>query len=307
MLPTNVSQSIAGMPSGTFKYPKDKINADTDYVKFEIYEYKSPFAGGAGGDTLQSYNSSADQMNLGAKKATVLLYMPEDVGAEYGAQWSGRNISNIGRSVLGATGNVSTQGDPGKALGDLLKGATDAFGNLTQGTVGANLVKSALSAAQFDDLSVNNILSLTGGKILNPNTELIYDGPQMRNFSLSFKMAPKNAPEAVEIKTILTIFKQAILPKFNGDTTGAGGSQSLRAFVGVPNIVDVSFMTGSTNNPYVSQYKPSVLTNVNISYTPDGAWATYSDGSPVATTVTLSFMELKMVYAEEVFQNGASY
>lgn len=310
MLPVNVSQSIQGSPlspGGSLRYPKDAISNDTDYVRFNFYDYKSPFADGAGGDTLSAYNNSADQNGLGTYRGSVILYMPEDIQAEYGAQWSGRNISNIGRGALGGTGKLSTQGDIVGSLNEVVTSFNAAAGNATQGTAVANIVKTALSAAQFDDLSVNNILSLTGGKILNPNTELIYDGPQMRNFSLNFKMAPKNQPEASEVKKIITAFKQAILPKFNGDTAGSGGSASLRAFIGIPMVVDVSFMTGGTNNRYVSQYKPSVLTNVNVSYTPDGAWATYEGGSPVATSLSLSFMELKMVYSEEIYTEGASY
>lgn len=311
MLPVNTSQSIGGSPlspGGSLRYPKDPVSNDTDYVRFDFYDYKSPFSGGSTGDTREAYNNSADKNGLGTPRGSVILYMPEDIQAEYGAQWSGRNISNIGRSALAAAGKLSNNADVVGSINEVLKGFNESITNgVTQGTGIANIVKTALSSAQFDDLSVNNILSLTGGKILNPNTELIYDGPQMRNFSLNFKMAPKNQPEASEIKKIITAFKQAILPKFNGDTAGTGGSQSLRAFVGIPMVVDVSFMSGSTNNRYVSQYKPSVLTNVNVSYTPDGAWATYEGGSPVATSLSLQFMELKMVYSEEIFTEGASY
>ena len=60
-------------------------------------------------------------------------------------------------------------------------------------------------------------------------------------------------------------------------------------------------------HPYVTQFKPSAITGFDVSYTPDGAWATYKDGSPVATTISISFKELKMLYAEELNQSGGSY
>jgi len=68
----------------------------------------------------------------------------------------------------------------------------------------------------------------------------------------------------------------------------------------VPAIVDVTFMTGNSPNPNVTQFKPCAITDLDISYTPDGAWSTYTDGSPVATTLKVTLQELKMLYADEI-------
>ena len=59
-------------------------------------------------------------------------------------------------------------------------------------------------------------------------------------------------------------------------------------------------MTGNKLNPYVTQYKPCAITNVNINYTPDGSYATYEDGSPVATMLQVQFKELKLVFEDEI-------
>ena len=66
-------------------------------------------------------------------------------------------------------------------------------------------------------------------------------------------------------------------------------------------------MTGNKPNEWVTQYKPAVITNFNVSYTPDGAWATGPDGAPVATKISIDFQETKMVYANEVSGGGALY
>ena len=45
-------------------------------------------------------------------------------------------------------------------------------------------------------------------------------------------------------------------------------------------------------------------------YTPDGTFATYSDGAPVAVELRLSFMETKVVFAQEIKDfnpSGGSY
>ena len=123
----------------------------------------------------------------------------------------------------------------------------------------------------------------------------------MRTFSLNIKMAPRSSTEADNIKKIIECFKFATLPTYGG----AGDENA--SFVRIPQIVDVEFMTGNKSNEWVTQYKPSVITDFNVSYTPDGAWATLPNGAPVATTMTISFQETKMVYAQEVTGTGATY
>ena len=50
------------------------------------------------------------------------------------------------------------------------------------------------------------------GAIMNPNTELLFGGVQMRNFQLNFKLVPRHADESTEINNIIQQFKKAMLP-----------------------------------------------------------------------------------------------
>ena len=71
-------------------------------------------------------------------------------------------------------------------------------------------------------------------------------------------------------------------------------------FIQVPNVCRVSFMKGGRLNEYVPQYKMCAITQVDINYTPDGTYATYSDGEMVAIELSLAFQETKLIFAEEV-------
>ena len=55
------------------------------------------------------------------------------------------------------------------------------------------------------------------------------------------------------------------------------------------------------------RYKTCAITKVSVNYAPDGVYATFEDGSPVATELQVSFLETKLVFAEEITVNGASY
>ena len=295
-------------PSGSFRYPDVEYKNDMDYVKITLHDYIAPFAGEASGTATENnsalafsaYNSS--NRSLGKATSTILLYMPEDMEGEYGGNWDSMNLSTVARGALGAFGEAAG-GDVPAAIKEALTAATTSTENfMKKGTGVANLISGALAKANFGSVSVNDIFSVTTGQVLNPNTEVLYRGPKMRTFSLSFKMAPRNQREADQIKYILHALKFATLPKFGG-----AGESNVASFVRVPQIADVTFMKGNTEHEWVTQFKPSVITNLNISYTPDGAWATLPNGSPVATKLDISFQETKMVYADEVLKDKASY
>lgn len=302
MRPSNKIGNATGTdkwPSGEMRYPNKVLNNDSDYVKIDFYEYSPPFSSqgfsNAGG--ISGYNKSISD-GIGKKKGgTIYLYMPQDISVQYGGQWDDMNISNIARGALGAAG-AAFDSKPAEALETIIKTATTSITNATsKGTLVAKALSEALQATNFGNVSVNDIYSGVTGQILNPNTEVLYKGPKMRGFSLDFKLVPDSDTEAKTIQNILKSFKYATLPSY-----GTSGSDSVPSFVRVPAIADVTFMKGGRPNPNVTQFKPSAMVDLDISYTPDGSWATYKDGSPVATNLRVTFQELKMIYADEIEQ-----
>ena len=305
MLPSKDSGSypLSAIPRGTYRYPRDEaFEATTDYVKLTFYKYTPPFSeqgGGGAGASQAQYNQSSS--GVGEKYSTLHLYMPEDIEGEYGGNWDSQNLSEIARGTLGSFGEAAAA-NPGASVMKAFDGISTSTNNFFQkGTGVANAISSILGATNFGSVTVNDVFSVTTGQVLNPNTEVLYKGPKMRNFSLSFKMLPRNKADADMIRNIIQVFKVATLPNFGG-----AGDKNV-SFVTLPQLVDVTFMTGNKANEWVTQYKPAVITNFNVSYTPDGAWATGPDGAPVATKIDIAFQETKMVYANEVSGSGALY
>lgn len=302
--------------TGTLKYPKEMINSHTDYVRFDFYTYKPPFAatggsgpisGPGGGADINSYNMSLNMAAAGDLQS-VILYMPEDISADYGASWGGKSFSNIGAGILKTAGPTLEKGNIAGSTQNLL-------GSITQQVNGFG---PALAAAGISEainkipgagggVSVDDILSGTRGVILNPNAELMFDKAEMRTFNLSFKLVPRNKNEMETVKGILTNFKKASLPRFGGEGIFGFVAGASTNFIGVPNICDVNFMKGAELNKHVSQYKPSAITSIKINYTPDGTYNTTRDGAPVAVTLDLAFAELKVLYRDEIQSQGWSY
>ena len=274
--------------SGALRYPKAlPITPTSDYVSFEFFKYKPPFA-----SSSTDYNESVSDEMLGDPQCNpILLYMPEDIQSEYGANWGGAGFGLLSKTLMAGVGNA--------AAGQFNVGA--AFSGIGEATFGSakrkaldEIVKRA-NQALGTSVTSNQALAGTGGRIVNPNVEMMYESAEMRGFSLNFKMFASTDEESKEIRKICNTFKKNMLPEYGV------------AFVKVPNIVRVTFMTGSSPNEYVSQFKPCAITNVSINYTPDGSWSAYQEGAPVATQLTVQFKELKMLFAEDINEGGKSF
>ena len=345
-------------PSGygkSLRYPQDHLQNDSDYVMFNFFRYTPPFKkakqenktyfwekdsddgwfgegssgmSSGGGTQLPKYNESA--MYSRAEVLTpVVLYMPEDISSQYKSNWTGKAFSNVARDAMEA---ASAEGW-GK-----IKGLGAGVNNLmkrSKALVGAQAIRSATQKITGDTLSNDDVFGGISGVILNPNAEMLFGGTEFRNFTLTYKLVPRNEDESLACKKIISTFKQAMLPMhsvvgadasvFGTEGTDAVGQEKSsrgkwgnftwdfwgwagtgrnnnidNGFIAVPHLVNVAFMSGSGINENVPQYKMCAITNVDVNYTPDGAWATYGDGSPVAIQLGISFQETKLLFSEDV-------
>lgn len=299
----------------SLRFPfEDGIQGDTDYVIFEFWEYNPPFGRGSDGQgsravtatgspSYKKYNASVDDLKPaktkgGGSLSPIILYMPEDVQTQYGQKWGGAAFGSVTAGLIQAAGtNVD------------LSAAVDS----TQGVIKSkvfDLLRQGINKVAGASVSENQFLGGVSGVILNPNTEMMYDGPELRTLEMNFKMAPRSAREAQEIKKICTTFKRASLPSFGGKTDFFGGTSSGLGggnLLTVPKMCTVRFMKGSAIHPYLPQYKAMAISGIAINYTPDGSYATYPDGSPVATQLKISLKEMKNIFSDEIEDQGGSY
>jgi len=288
--------------STCFRYPRDNggIAADADYVMFKFYDYVPPYS--SQGDTAKDYNQSSNytETEVSSKFKTIIMYMPEDISTGFRAGWTGKSMANTTAGALRALGQEGV----GRKLGKFTDQAK-SFLETSGALAGAAAVQSIVQAVSGDSLSYDDIFGAIGGAVLNPNTELLFSNIDLRNFSLNFKLVPRSEDEAKEVRGIVESFKKAMLPSKdpgslfdynkNSDNTGIK-----LGFIGVPKLCRVSFMKGSGEHPYLPRFKMCAITSADVNYTPDGAYATYYDGQPVAMSLSLSFQETKICFSEDI-------
>jgi len=268
---------------------------------FEFFDYDAPFGRAEGETTPIIDNSSSakafyDRSGSKEKKkpaglSTIILYMPEDIQSQYGARWGGADFStaSVGLARLAGTDlagpGVTVSSGAGMAKSKIYDTILKQINEITGSSIGLDQFMGAVS-----------------GTILNPNTEMLYEGSQLRTFSLSFKMTPKNDTEALEIKRICNTFKKAMLPSFGGQALL--GTIEAASLITVPKLCQVTYMKGGEVHPYLPVYKLCAIAGVDVNYTPDGSYATYRGGSPVATRLSLSFKETKLLFAQDIDSKG---
>ena len=47
---------------------------------------------------------------------------------------------------------------------------------------------------------------------MNPNLELLFNGPKLRQFAYNFRFTPREENEAQEVRKIIKFFKKAMAP-----------------------------------------------------------------------------------------------
>jgi len=326
---------------GALRYPKDKVYDDfTDYVRFDFYKYVPPFStgpasssvdkdgkstGGSTNQTLNNYNlsSNSSSMEKDPEFETILLYMPEDISTGVQVGWTGKGFTNSAAGLMKVLG-PGINGNVGGGFQNLAA----EIGKLAQRgpSLGADIIAQSINKLPGGiggDVGVQDVLAGIGGVILNPNTELMFSSFDLRSFTLNFKMTPRNEAEAKEIRKICNTFKKAALPNLSASPTDFWskamnflsnkdqGDDNNANYIGVPSLCEVVFMSGLQPNQYVSQFKMSAITSVEINYTPDGSYATYGgaggERSPVATELSLGFTETKLVYRQDITLDGATY
>lgn len=125
------------------------------------------------------------------------------------------------------------------------------------------------------------------GYVFNPQEQVLFEGIGFRTFSMSFTLTPFSRSEASDISNIIKTFRKNAAPTIQ--TGGAG------FFFVPPSIFEVAFLYNGAENPNINKLKRCVLTDVNVNYAPNGTWSTHDDGSPVQTSLTLSFKEIELV------------
>jgi len=308
-------------PATVLSYPLD-IDINQDHLKINRFKYKRPDTGvqasrppefSANLGYLKRKGDSVKGTSYGKYQGGVILPMPK-VSDSNGAQWGESDLDvfslgivSAGQQIGGAAvGEINALSSlfRGEGLGDdtefnnFLKQKGNDIKSITGGDLknlgiaGGGLFASTVAKAAGINIGADEFLARSGGRILNPNAELLFQGPVLRDFAFKFLMIARSKKEGETIRRIIRWFKTGAAPVFND-----------RALLQTPSIFQLTYSRGQGNSDYflptVNKFNEMALRNITVDYAPDGFWSAYQDSQPVAVVISLQFTELRPVYKQD--------
>ena len=268
---------------GNLRYPKD-MNGSQDYIQFSMLEYKpkdliSGGTLGTGDRPRVGFNQDGGGRTI---MGTCVLPIQSGIKDNNAADW-GENRMNAADLVTGSLA-LSALGDQGEA------GALDKIADSVEKNTG--VLKEGFRQLFVNKMTgVQGILKRTKGATINPNLELLFNGPTLRPFSFQFRLSARNKTEAEEIIKIIRFFKQGMAPiRTKGNL-----------FLLAPHTFQVHFVHAPSDgeHPYIGKMKECALKTFSTDYTPENNYTTLKDGFMTSYTITMEFQELEPVYNDD--------
>ena len=138
------------------------------------------------------------------------------------------------------------------------------------------------------NVTADQILARSRGQILNPNAELLFSGPVLRQFSFTFLLLARSKREGSEIRKIIRTFKEGAVPKHVND-----------ALLTNPDIWQLTYKRNDRELKTVNKFGAMGLTTITVDYAPEGFWTAYEDSQPVACRLNLEFGEVRPLYQQD--------
>ena len=292
--------------------------------------------GGTGGYSSKStQRGNRQNFRLQDLQATIQLPMPPSIKDMNQVDWGSGTMSGLASSVMGpAIAALMGQGTRRQELENAInneefKGMKAFAANLmafTSGTGNAisegfkgffsgiqqedfrryqfvNAISQAVSGLGVS-IEVDQAITRVSGAIRNPNLELLFKNPLLRNFSFTIRLTPRDAEESKRIRMIIRALKQHSAAKvnpqlFEGKTSRDGSNYLL----GSPDVFKLRYIKARTQKDIkgLNKFKTCALNSVSVDYTGEvGRFAAYEeDSQPVTTIIQLSFTELAPIYDKD--------
>ena len=223
------------------RYPFDHTSA-YDFIKIFPMKYIPAMQSGnmiGGIDSLRqnasSHFSQVGQRYQNAEKAGSMVFLPMiPAGETNSTGWGDQDRMNAIQKEFGIAASKIISG----AFSQGEEWAAESLSSLKDAAAGLVLENSGLNqfiTAHFAGKAVSANLLGRSGVAINPNLELLFSGPSLRNFTYNFTFTPRGRKETQEVRDIIKVFKKGMAPK----------RTEQHMFLNVPHVLNVEYVYNS--------------------------------------------------------------
>lgn len=283
-------------------YPTGIRNNGQDFIKFTVIKYiprkLDVISTGFGilGDRPSASNKNLGKGQESQIKGSIILPIQPSISDTNNVDWNGTGLDPLGMTLADVSLNI--------ASGAMTQQDLDALFAKGGKTLSDPNVQKAfrLYLAQKAG-GVEGLLSRVAGAVVNPNLELLFQGPTLRPFNFTFRLSPRDNDEATKVRKIIRVFKQ-----YSAVGTASGG-----LFLTTPNVFNIQYVSKidakEVSHKSLNRIKTCALKSVSVDYTPDGSYMTFNDEAKTMTSYSLSlqFQELEPVTTKDYIDNEIPY
>ena len=256
------------------------------------------YPAGIGADAMQPYmlltsyesknaiSSVTNSEGKGIPISSIALYIPPNaLKTQYTADWQGLE----GGALRAAAGGAIT---------DFVTGEAGYGGNFLWESVKSAGVGLLGKAAKTIEKSTG-FLSAAHGLAVNNHMALTYRGvSKFREHAFVFNFFPKNKDDSKTVSELLADFRNGMLPRMQAAGVMQAGNRLSAPFFNSPRHWDIDFHVPG-NDAFLFKVGKSVITAMDVNHDPNSTVSLHSDGSPVQTTLSLTFQEIEIQVNEE--------
>ena len=223
---------------------------------------------------------------------SIALYMPAQVTATYGVNYSDEKIGSLAMAGSDAIEAFKNGGSNTEAkIRSALKAAGPAGKEMLQG-----FLEGALDAVAP---GAQALAQLERGTVVTPRMEMMFEGVGRRSFSYTFNFIPKSEQEALVVEEIIQHFKFYMMPAYSNPNT--------RREMDIPGTFDIQYMYRGSENSFINKVSTCFLTQVDVQYG-DAKFKTYEEATglrgkglpPQKSQIQLSFSEIELLSQDKI-------
>jgi hypothetical protein len=295
---SNISQINPDKENPTFSqafgiseliYPTNIAKNGQDFIKFDVIKYNTRKLNVSGPIGVLE-NRSTTVTRFGS----IILPIQPSISDSNNVDWNGLGINPLEMELTNASLNLMS--------GSGQQYVTGLVDKLQKMGKDKNVIDAVKLYFAQKAAGVEGLLSRVTGATVNPNLELLFQGPTLRPFNFTFRLSPRDEPEATTVRKIIRAFKQ-----YSAVGTASGG-----LFLTTPNVFNISYHNRGnrdSNHPSLNRIKTCALKSVSVDYTPDGSYMTFSDTRSTMTSysISLQFQELEPVTTSDYVTDNIPY
>ena len=273
---------------GNYYYPEDLSSNKQDRIKFTM-----GYSEGSKIDATLKEGIKSFQKKINSISGSVTLPIVTGISDQSSVDWKGAELNPLQAFAAAGAMDLFNDAKGSKNMKQIGAKAADIITGAKQGLVDTGIGDAINVWLAQKAVGAQNLLSRTTGAIVNPNLEMLFNAPQLRNFGFTFLLSPRDADEATQVRNIIRFFKQGMSVK----TTASN------VFLKAPNIFKIKYMTFNSEgdeilHPSINIIKTCALLSMDVQYTPAGTYMTYEDPYRTMTAyqLTMQFGELDPIY-----------